>query len=332
MSVVGMPESSLRRETTETSRLVWAFAISLMLHLSMFGTYEMGKQFGWWQRMQWPAWMKSPKMLTELLKKQQAAQQVQRQQEIPLIFVDVSPAQATPEPPKDAKYYSNKNSRAANQESEKETATPKIEGKHPELVKTEDVPRQEFQPLQPVPPVPQTKEPQEEAKAIPTEKPGDLTVAKPDPNPKKDEGLEKRERPKTVQEAKARLQESQLAGQKMLLDGGVSLHSGDSLDTKATIYGNYDWQLVAAIQSMWYQLLEQQGYAADYRGKVTLHFRLHYDGRITDLRIAENTAGSIPASICETAIEKPNPFNKFPIEMRRVVGDIRSITFTFFYD
>jgi len=333
MSAVGMPESSLRRETAEASRLVWAFAISLMLHLSMFGTYEMGKQFGWWQRMQWPAWMKSPKMLTELLRKQQAVQQIQRQQEIPLIFVDVSPAQATPEPPKDAKYYSNKNSRAANQESEKETATPKIEGKHPELVKTEDVPRQEFTPLQPVPPAPQTKEPQEEAKAITTYKPGDLILAKPDLNPKKDEGSEKRERPKTVQEAKARLQESQLAGQKMRLEGGVSLHGRlDSLDAKATAYGDYDWQLVAAIQTSWYHLLEEQGYAADYRGKVTLRFRLHYDGRITELSIGENTAGSIPASICETAIEKPNPYNKFPAEMRRVVGDIRSITFTFFYD
>src|SRR5438552_17156919 len=112
MSDVGMPESSLRRETAAASRLVWAFAISLMLHLSMVGTYEMGKQLGWWHRMQWPACLKSPKMLTQLLRKQQAAQQVQRQQEIRLIFVDVSPAQAAAEPPKDAKYYSNKLSRA----------------------------------------------------------------------------------------------------------------------------------------------------------------------------------------------------------------------------
>jgi hypothetical protein len=200
-------------------------------------------------------------------------------------------------------------------------------------VKTEDVPRQEFQPLRPVPPVPQSKEPQEEAKTIPTEKPGDLTVAKPDPNPKKDEGQEKRERPKTVQEAKARLQESQLPGQKMLLEGGVSLHSrNDSLDAKATISGNYDWELVAAIQSMWYHLLEEQGYAADYRGKVTFHFRLHYDGRITDIEKVENTAGPMPEWICKGAIQRPSPFNKFPVEMRRVVGDIRSITFTFFYD
>src|SRR5258708_3463276 len=163
MSAVGTPESSLRRETAQASRLVWAFAISLMLHLSMFGTYQMGKQLGWWQRMQWPAWMKSPKMLTELLKKQQAAQQIQRQQEIPLIFADGSPGQATPEPTKDTKYYSKKNPGAENQKPKKETTTQKIEGKHPELVKTEDVRRQEFHPLQPVPPVPQTKEPQEEA-------------------------------------------------------------------------------------------------------------------------------------------------------------------------
>jgi outer membrane biosynthesis protein TonB len=333
MSVVGMPESTLRREGAETSRLAWAFVISLALHLLTFGTFEAGKQLGWWQRLQWPAWIKSPKMLTELLKKQKAIQESQpRQQEVPLIFVDVSPAQATPEPPKNAKYYSSRNSRAANEDAQKSTDTPKIEGKHPELVKTEDVPRQEFTPLQPVPPAPKSKEPQEEIKAQTTSKPGDLTVAKPDPNPKKDDGQEKRERPRTVQEAKARLQENQLAGQKMLLEGGVSLHSRDSLDARATAYGDYDWQLVAAIQSSWYQLLEEAGYAADYRGKVMLRFRLHYDGRITDLNVVDNTAGSMPGWICERAIQKPNPYNKFPTEMRRVVGDIRNIQFTFFYD
>src|SRR5438552_2200135 len=331
MSYNRMPESSLRLERAEASLLAWAFSLSLGLHLVAWGSFEMGRHYGWWQRVHWPAWLKSPKMLTEMLKKHEM-QPIQRAEEIPLIFVDVSPAQATPEPPKDAKYYSNKNSRAANEEVDKETATPKIEGKRPDLAKTEDVPREKFTPLQPVPPVPQAKEPQEEAKAITAHKPGDLTMAKPDLNPKKDEGQEKRSRPKTVQEAKARLQENQLAGQKMKLEGGVSLHSKNSVDARATPFGDYDYWLVMAISQCWHGLLEDQSYASDYRGKVVLTFTLHQDGRITGLNIIENSAGSIPGSICETAVEKPRPYNKFPTEMRRVVGDSRHIQFTFYYD
>jgi hypothetical protein len=278
--------------------------------------------------------------LRKPLQKQPDKRQNMVQEEIPLIFVEVSPAQATAEPPKQAKFYSNQNSKAANKESDQDTNTPKIDGQRPELVKTEDVPREKFTPLQPTPPpappvpAPKVKEPQEEAKPAPTYKPGDLTLAKPDPEPpKKAEGEAKHQRPKTVQEAKARLQQlNQLPGRKMKEDGGVRRLAIDSLDAKASPFGDYDWGLVQAIQSAWFRLLEEQGYAADYRGKVMLRFRLHYDGSITELTIVENTAGSIPGVICGNAIEKPTPYKSFPPDMRRVVGDIRSIQFTFFYD
>ena len=68
------------------------------------------------------------------------------------MFVNVSPAQATAEPPKDAKFYSDKNSRAANPDADKITDIPKIDGKQTEFVKTEDIPRKKFTPLQPSPP------------------------------------------------------------------------------------------------------------------------------------------------------------------------------------
>jgi len=327
-----MPESSLRLERAEASRLAWAFALSLTLHLLVFGGFELGQKFGWWQRLELPAWMKSAGMLTEILKKKDA-QQPQSQEEVPLMFVDVSPAQATPEPPKQAKFYSNKNSLAANPEPDNNTSIPKIDGKRPELVKTEDVPREKFIPLNPSPPLPQAKEPKEELKATTTYKPGDLTMAKPGPNPNKDEGQEKQKRPKTVQEAKARLQENRLAGEKMSQEGGVDRRREfASLDTKATAFGDYDYFLVIAIQRCWYGLLDEQRYASDYRGKVVLQFRLHYDGTITDLRIVENTAGSIPGLLCDRAVDKPKPYDKFPADMRRVVGDIRSIQFTFYYN
>ena len=337
MSVVRTPES-LRREQVELSRLAWAFVLSLCAHLIIFGVYKTGKYYNFWQRINWPTWIQPKKVIP----KQPDNPQNAVQEEIPLVFVEVTPAQATPEPPKNAKFYSNQNSQAANKEPDQETTIPKIDGQRPELVKTEDVPREKFTPLQPTPPPPppspppieKKNEPQEEVKAAPTTKPGDLTLAKAEPDPpKKPEGEAKRERPRTVQEAKARLQQlNQLPGRKMKQDGGVRRLAIDSLDAKATPFGDYDWALVQAIQGAWFRLLEEQGYAADYRGKVMLRFRLHFDGRITDLTIVENTAGWLPGAICENAVEKPTPFTRFPPDMRRVVGDIRSIQFTFFYD
>ena len=359
-----MPGTYLRAERNEAARLGWAFALSLALHLLVFGTFQAGKQLGWWQRFHWPAWTKPPKMLTEILKKQQEEKKVKPPEEIPLVFVEVSPAQATPEPPKQVKFYSNKNSQAANKEADKDTATPKFEGKHPELAKTEDVPREQFVPLQPSPPPPvkpepKVKEPEPkpnepeskpkepelkpkeekpkpqevEPKPTPAQPPGDLALAKPEPTPKQDEAQEKRPKPRTVQEAKARLQENQSPGQKMKQDGGVRSNIRlDSLDAKASPFGDYDLLLINAIRGAWYDLLDAQSYAADYRGKVVLRFHLHYDGRVTDLSVVESTAGPIPSSICESAIEKPKPFARFPAEMRSAVGDIRSIQFTFFYD
>jgi hypothetical protein len=105
----------------------------------------------------------------------------------------------------------------------------------------------------------------------------------------------------------------------------------ESLDSKVPAFGDYDFALVSAIQTAWYRLLDEQGHAADYRGKVMVRFRLHYDGRITDLTIVENTAGSMPGAICGNALEKPSPFIRFPPDMRRLVGDTRKIQLTFFY-
>jgi len=315
--------------------MAWAFALSLVFHLALFGAFQANKRYNWLHSAVLPAWLQAI-----VPSKQTTAPQEKHksQEEMALVFVEVNPEQATPEPPKQAKFYSNQNSKAANKEATQDAGVPKIEGKNPELVKTEEVPREKFVPLQPVPPEPvkAKEQPQEEElKPAPVVQPGDLTIAKPslDP-PKKGEGESKEERPRTVQEAKARLQPSNLLpGQKMRLDGGLTLHtSRDSLDAKASPLGNYDWGLVQAIQRAWYSLLDERSYAADFRGKVMVRFRLHSDGSITELTIVENTAGGVPGLICETAIEKPRPYTKFPAEMRRMVGDVRNIQFTFFYD
>lgn len=335
MSVAGEPKWSLRLEQAESSRLAWAFAISLVVHLLLCGGYYTGNKYNVWARWHWPSWLRPVQKMVELFKPKEvppAVLQPKPQEEVPLMYVDVSSAQATPEPPKNAVFYSDKNSVAANPEADKITNVPKITGTQEEIVKTEDVPREKFVPPQPTRPLPPAKEPEPELQAKKTQEPGDMTMAKPDLVPKKGEGQEAHTRPRTIQEAMARQPDKRLPGQKMKQEGGVRPRLEiASLDAKATPVGAYDAALVEAIAQVWYSLLDAQEYASDYRGKVVLQFHLHSDGRATDVKVAENTAGSIPGLLCETAIDKPNPYPPFPGDMRRIVGETRSIQFTFYY-
>jgi outer membrane biosynthesis protein TonB len=321
-------------EQAEFSRLAWAFALSLALHVLVYGGYHTGHKYHLWQNLHWPAWLRPPKILADLIQPKQSPRPLLRP-DIPLMFVSVSPAQATAEPPKDAKFYSDKNSLAANPEPDKITETPKIDGKQTEVVKTEDVPRRVFTPLQPSTPAQPPQEAQPEIKPKPAYTPGDLTLAKPSPTPRNDEGdanEARPPRPRTLTEARARQMDSRLPGDKMKQDGGVSRrHELASLDTKATLFGAYDAALVEAIAQHWYSLLDDQAYASDSRGKVVLQFSLHYDGRVTDMNMAENTANDLLGLLCQKAVLDPAPFGAWPSDMRRTLGDIRHIQFTFYY-
>ena len=87
-----------------------------------------------------------------------------------------------------------------------------------------------------------------------------------------------------------------------------------------------------AISQRWYTLLDEREYASDSRGKVVLQFRLHYDGRITDMNVAESTSSEVLSLICQKAVLDPAPFAAWPSDMRRTLGDTRNIQFTFFYN
>jgi outer membrane biosynthesis protein TonB len=67
-------------------------------------------------------------------------------------------------------------------------------------------------------------------------------------------------------------------------------------------------------------------------GKVVVEFRLHPDGRITDLRMAENEMSDLLGLICAQAIREPAPYRPWPEEMRRdIPKEYRDVTFTFYY-
>lgn len=335
MSVAESPEWSLRLERAETSRLAWAFIISLAFHLMLGGGYYTGKKAVAWVEKHHPAWLEAVKGLQQLVKKNEPPP-AHPLPEPPLMFVDVNPAVAVAEPPPNPKFESDKNSQAANPDADKDTGIPRIEGKQTDMAKAEDVPRQPDHPkdLMPVLPALPAPQPQPAQKAKPTLEPGDLTMGKPAPKPKLDTGDAPKPRPRTLEEARARQPERLIPGVQMKQQGGVKRRSVvPSFDVKSTLFGAYESLLVGAISQRWWDLLDERGYASDNRGRVVIRFDLHYDGSITAVRVTENTTGAeVLGYVCVKAIEDPAPYSPWPSDLRHEIAKgVLEVRFTFFY-
>ena len=235
---------SLRFSRPESGRVVAALLLSLLAHLAVWGGYEAGKKTGLWEKLH-PAARLHP-----AAKKNPApTPPPPMQNEEPNIFVDVSHADA--DAPVKTKYYSDKNSRAANPD-EADANVPKINGRQKDVPKTEDVPQ--LSKLQPSMPPPQPQVAQREQSELP-QTPGDLDPLKPKKNPAPQQPAQPQpERPRTLRQALA--QRDQLPGQQMQQDGGVPRHAlWSSLDAKATPFGDYDRAIIEAVSQRWYDLL-----------------------------------------------------------------------------
>ena len=240
-----------------------------------------------------------------------------------MMFVDVSALQSVTEVPKETKFYSDKNAVAANPELNLDANLPKLDGKQEQVVKTEDAPRKKFDQLMPDLPKPK---PEAEAEAKPKLAPGTMTVAKADLKPQPEKS-----RPRTIKEAL--LQKNQMPGQKAKLEGGAQQRPEASYDVKATGFGAYDRAFIDAVSSRWYDLLDSMSYDGYRSGRVVVQFNLNYDGRITEMKLVESTVTETLALLCQKAVLDPSPFDKWPREMRLMIGeDSRRITFTFFYN
>jgi hypothetical protein len=316
MAGIGRNFDSLRLNRFENERLILALTISLAAHLLVWGVYEFGKEFNFWQRLNY--FHHAAKMIPP---PPQIAEE-------PVEFMTVD--QPSTEAPKNAKYYSDKNSVAANPDASRDSDIPQINGRQTDVPKTEDAPRQQISKAQPSPPPAQ---PSENSQQQPSQtiQPGDLTlVAKLENLLPQKTNPKQQERPRTLKEALA--QQNHSPGVAMKQDGGVRDHADvPKRDVKLTGFGEYDAKLVAAITQRWYDLLDSQRFALDRTGKVVLHFRLHYDGTVTDMNVTQNSVGELLGYVCQEAVNDPAPFEKWPNEMRFKLGDSQDIQFTFYY-
>ena len=299
-----------------------ALWLSLAVHLGVWGGYAAGKKFGWWQHFHVPTWLH--KAEEKIQPPPPPAAQMQMVD--PTIFVEVT--HADPEPPPRAKYYSDKNSRAANPDAGNANQ-PKLKGKQKDVPKTEDVPQ--LPKLRPAAPPPQPRV--ESATAIQDVPPGEtkraetnqVVVAQKNVPPQP-------ERPRTVKAALAQRSES-LPGLQLQQEGGVKRQlQWSSLDAKSTAFGAYDRAIVEAVTQRWYDLLDSRRFAQDRTGKVILRFKLKADGSVTEMHTLENTVGEMLGYVCQSAVEEAAPFAKWPADMQRMISaNFREITFTFYY-
>jgi hypothetical protein len=340
--------SSLRFGRRESARVIVALLVSLLVHLVIYSGYYTGNKLGWWQKWHLPVWL------------QPVAKQFPLQAQIahdsePTMFVDVSHADA--DAPMKPKYYSNKNSRAANADTANADA-PKINGRQTDVPKTEDVakpaPKSTSAPAAPSKPQPksdsaarlanlQPSMPPPSPKAMtrsetpePPKTPGETDSPKPNTNAPAPQTVAasapaEPPRPRTLKQALA--QQQQIPGVQMHQAGGVAKRAlWSSLDAKATPFGDYDAAIIEAVSQRWYDLLDNHRYAQDRSGKVMLRFKLKPDGSIIEMQTLDNTVGQMLGYLCQEAIEEAAPFAKWPPDMSRMIGaNYRDITFTFYY-
>jgi outer membrane biosynthesis protein TonB len=347
--------------TSSTEKFVLrALVISVILHLLLFSLWRVGQAQGWWRNLTMPRWMQLVSKAIMPVPPKNPPMEIPSQSQ--LTFVEVDPAQAVPEPPKDAKFQGAKNTLAANREIKTPSDRPDVDGGQDQFLKTiADAPPKPLAaaptpppaptpaptppptstppPTPPPTPTPPANIPQQNAPQK-TLAPGDLTTARPSNKPQ--DGKEKSdadtasqpqpqpyERPRTLEEARAR---SGNYGKQSRIVGGVPRIGIDpSLDVKGTPLGDYLAHMVDAVGDHWHKLLEHE--SADLSGKVVLHFRLHSDGTVTDVKPLKNEVGDVLESVCERGVKEPAPFGKWPPEMLLEISkDYYDITFTFFYE
>jgi hypothetical protein len=325
-------------DTSSTEKLLLrALVLSLLLHLTLYGTWRVGANRGWWRNITMPAWMQAvSKALTPAASKKRALDLPSQTQ---LTFVEVDPALATPEPPKEPKFQGARNTLAANPEIKVPSDKPDIEGREKEYLKTTENVEPRHQPAPPAQPPPQAQIAAAPGAPQKSYVPGDLTMTRP--SDKAQEGRSDaesaaqgqaqpaHERPRTIAEALAR---NGMPGEKSRQTGGVPrVSSQSSLDVKGTPIGDYLGQMADAVQQRWDQLLKDQ--TADTYGKVVLQFRLHPDGKVSDIKLVRNEVSDLLETTCEQALRDPAPYQKWPREMRLLVPtDYYEITFTFYYE
>lgn len=99
---------------------------------------------------------------------------------------------------------------------------------------------------------------------------------------------------------------------------------------KDSVFREYDAKMIGRIEKRWLELtplIQMRG-----AGQVVVDFALNSDGQVSDVRVRPTRLLGFAVEICKQAILDCAPFDPWPAEMRRLIGETgRDVTFTFNY-
>lgn len=344
----------------EIRPLLWAFGVAVLLHLLAGLLFTAVAIWVKKRPATAPEWAKN--LVSPVVPVERPAQLQPPVepgwQEIPLTFIEVDPANAQEEETKDAKFYSNANTKNGQPiPSEKKLNTPEIAGVQKTVPKTFDTakpsqpqsqpdakPEPKDEPEKNESPNPQQqKEAQQPKPAGGPKDTGETLLASAKPNAAVEQtqdeqkaveaqqaGTPRRKPIKRLSEA--REQKGLIRGEKMLQEGGASRFAvSPSFDVKNSPFGEYDLRMVAAVQERWWALLEERRFALERTGKVVLKFYLHADGTISQVQTEKSEVGETLSFTCEAAVLGASPFGRWPTVLKAQAQDPREVTFTFNY-
>jgi len=85
--------------------------------------------------------------------------------------------------------------------------------------------------------------------------------------------------------------------------GSISNRGASALNTVGTPLGRYQKQMYDAVGARWYQHTAQKRDLISI-GTTRLTFSIDRSGRVTNLRVAENTANEAFASVCLQSVQE----------------------------
>lgn len=240
-----------------------------------------------------------------------------------LRFAETNPV-ANQAVPKTAPFTSSRNQTAAQPVPEKmpsNSALPKSAGTSPEIRLTQGKPRSidqsQSQPT-PAPAIsmagPQTAPPPGPGKAAAR------PVPKAEPAPV----------PANPDRPRASIP-SGTAGLLLRNSVGVNRAGAVAIDARFSQYGDYTQRMLEAIQSSWWSIIERSQFEGVQRGRVTVRFRLHRDGTVTDAAILSNEVTRVMSLACKDAVMAPAPYDVWRADMVALYGESDIVTINFYY-
>ncbi len=240
-----------------------------------------------------------------------------------LRFAETNPV-ANQAVPKTAPFTSSRNQTAAQPVPEKmpsNSALPKSAGTSPEIRLTQGKPRSIDQSQAQPTPAPAIS--MAGPKSAPPPGPG-KAAARPAPKAAPAPTPVDPERPRASIP-------SGTAGLLLRNSVGVNRAGAVAIDARFSQYGDYTQRMLEAIQSSWWSIIERSQFEGVQRGRVTVRFRLHRDGTVTDATILSNEVTRVMSLACKDAVMAPAPYDIWRADMVALYGESDIVTINFYY-